>query len=85
MTDTVRIAAPKGEWTAIAEGPLTDCLVTPTREGFYLYSTAEPTWDSGHGIGAFENVNAVPEDDSSFWYLSPSDDAYVYKSERTPA
>lgn len=87
MADSVVIAVPVGVWTEIAEGPLTDCLVTLNRDCFYWYGAAAPseaqTW--GHDIRAFENVNAVPETSQSFWVLSPIGDAEAVVTEREPA
>lgn len=85
MADTAFVSAAKGVWTEIAAGPLTDCLVTPNQPGFYIYAAAQPTADFGHGIGQFENVNAVPEDGESFWFLSPGNAASVAVTEREQA
>lgn len=82
MADTAFVSAAKGVWTEIVEGPLTDCLVTPNQPGFYQYAAAAPTSDFGHGIGQFENVNAVPEADESFWFMSPGNAAVVAVTER---
>lgn len=80
MADTVFVSAAQGVWTEIAAGPLTDCLVTPNQPGFYLYAASTPTASFGHGIEQFENVNAVPEDGQSFWFISPGNNASVAKT-----
>jgi hypothetical protein len=87
MADSVVIDVPVGTWTEIAEGPLTDCLVTTNRDCFYLYTAAAPSSSLvfGHSIEAFENVNAVPDTDQSFWILSPTGPAEVVVTEREPA
>jgi hypothetical protein len=85
MADTVTVSVAKGVWTEIAEGPLTDCLVTPTKDVYFAYAASDPTFESGHSLWQFENHNAVPEDGESFWILSPQDACLVYKTERAEA
>jgi hypothetical protein len=75
---------PRGEWVEVVEGPLTDCLVTPNRNCFYLYSATEPDADFGHMVREFENFNAVPEDASSLWMMCPLGDAEIWFTEREP-
>jgi hypothetical protein len=83
MADSAPISLPRGEWVEVVEGPLTDCLVTPNRTCFYLYAVAEPDAEFGHMVKEFENFNAVPEDGSSMWMMSPNGDAEAWVSERT--
>lgn len=80
MADTVSIPVPRAEWTLVAAGPLTDCLVTVTRPCFYLYAASAPARavDGGHSILAFENINAAPAAGQSFWVLCPEDDTTAY-------
>lgn len=84
MADSVMIHLPVGEWIEVVEGPLTDCLTTPNRQSFYLYSAAEPTADFGHMAREFENFNAVPDTGQSLWMMSPHGDAEVWVTERAP-
>lgn len=81
MAASTFVTALARTWTSIATGPLTDCLVTPSQAGFYLYAASQPTADLGHSIDQFENVNAVTEAGQQFWYLSPFEDATVVKTQ----
>lgn len=71
MSDTVRMEIPKATWTLIAAGPKTDCLVTVSQPVFYAYTISAPSWEAGHSLGAFENMNAAPADGQNFYVLSP--------------
>lgn len=87
MAATKNLPVMRGIWTAITAGPRTDCLVTPTRRGFYRYATSQPaaTVDFGHAVDQFENVNAVPVSGETFYFMCPQDDAVVVVTERDPA
>lgn len=91
MADSAQMFLPKGVWVEVVEGPLTDCLVTPSRNCFGLYSAATPVDttgrppDFGHAVSEFENYNAVPEASQSFWMMSPNGDAEIWFTERPEA
>jgi hypothetical protein len=91
MADDVRIELPKGEWIEVAAGPLTDCLVCPMDDCYYLYSATSPATaytpaaDNGHFLPAHYDYNAVPEEAQSFWVMCPADDSLIWKAEREPA
>ncbi len=81
MPDTVRRELTRGQWTQLVTGDLTDCLVTASKPLFYVYTGATPIWDSGHSLGAFQNMNAAPQAGQSMWVLAPEDGTFVYVTE----